>query len=124
MANQLAFLSSRRRPGSIGSRGLIEKETYYVYIVASKRYGTLYIGSTSDLVKRIWEHKNKVADGFTKKHNVDQLVYYERHETPESMVKRERNMKDWQRQWKINLIEENNPNWYDLYPDLLQKVNV
>jgi putative endonuclease len=87
---------------------------FYVYILASDLYGTLYIGLTSNLLKRIWEHQNKVADGFTKKYNVKNLVYYEIHDTFEYAALREKQMKAWKRQWKINLIEQKNPHWEDL----------
>jgi putative endonuclease len=86
-----------------------------VYLLASKRNGTLYVGVTSDLVKRIWEHKNHVVDGFTKQHGVDQLVWYEVHATMESALQREKALKEWQRAWKLKLIEENNFDWKDLY---------
>jgi putative endonuclease len=86
-----------------------------VYLLASKRNGTLYVGVTSDLVKRVWEHKNHVADGFTKQYGVDQLVWYEMHETMESAIQREKALKEWQRVWKLKLIEEKNPDWKDLY---------
>jgi putative endonuclease len=100
----------------------MQKEAFYVYILASKRYGTLYIGVTSDLMKRIWEHKNGVVAGFTKKYKVHQLVWYERHESAESAMKRERNMKEWQRKWKIELIEKSNPHWVDLYESLKRAI--
>ncbi|MDP2805839.1 MAG: GIY-YIG nuclease family protein [Gallionellaceae bacterium] len=86
-----------------------------VYLLASKRNGTLYVGVTSDLVKRIWEHKSHVVDGFTKQYGVDQLVWYEVHETMESAIQREKAIKEWQRAWKLKLIEEFNPDWNDLY---------
>ncbi len=86
-----------------------------VYLLASKRNGTLYVGVTSDLVKRVWEHKNHVVDGFTKQHGVDQLVWYEVHETMESAIQREKAIKEWQRAWKLKLIEEFNSDWDDLY---------
>ena len=86
-----------------------------VYLLASKRNGTLYVGVTSDLVKRVWEHRNHVVDGFTKQHGVDQLVWYEVHETMESAIQREKAIKEWQRAWKLKLIEEFNPDWNDLY---------
>ncbi len=86
-----------------------------VYLLASKRNGTLYVGVTSDLVKRVWEHKNHVADGFTKQYGVDQLVWYEVHETMESAIGREKAIKEWHRAWKLKLIEEFNPDWKDLY---------
>ncbi len=86
-----------------------------VYLLASKRNGTLYVGVTSDLVKRVWEHRNHVVDGFTKQHGVDQFVWYEVHETMESAIQREKAIKEWQRAWKLKLIEEFNPDWNDLY---------
>ena len=90
-----------------------------VYILSSKPNGTLYIGVTSDLVKRIWQHKNDLIDGFTKEYAVHDLVYFELHEDMVSAITREKQMKAWKRQWKINLIEEANPQWRDLYSDLL-----
>ena len=89
-----------------------------VYLLASKRNGTLYVGVTSDLIKRIWEHKSHVVDGFTKKYQVDHLVWYEIHETMESAIQREKAIKEWQRAWKLKLIEEFNPDWRDLYGTL------
>lgn len=93
---------------------------YYVYIVASKPYGTLYIGVTSDLARRIWEHKNKTAESFTKEYDIGILVYYEVYSDPESAITREKRMKKWNREWKINRIREMNPDWLDLY----EKLNV
>ena len=90
-----------------------------VYILASGWNGTLYVGVTSALIKRIWEHKNDVVDGFTRKYRVHNLVWYEQHETMEPAILREKAIKEWQRAWKIKLIEQSNPNWRDLYPDLL-----
>jgi len=90
-----------------------------VYILASKRNGTLYIGVTSDLAQRIWQHKNDVFEGFTKKYGVHLLVYFEQHEDMENAIIREKRLKKWNREWKIRLIEENNPNWNDLYDSLL-----
>ncbi len=86
-----------------------------VYILASKRNGTLYIGVTSDLVKRIWEHKNNMVEGFTKRYGAHQLVWYELHENMEFAIQREKQLKEWKRKWKLELIESNNPNWQDLY---------
>ena len=86
-----------------------------VSILASKRNGTLYIGVTSDLVKRVWQHKNDVVEGFTKRYGVHQLVWYELHETIESAIAREKALKNWKRIWKLELIENSNPNWQDLY---------
>jgi len=94
-------------------------KTYFVYIIASKRNGTLYIGVTSNLVKRVYEHKNKLVEGFTKKYNVHVLVHYEAIEDINSAIKREKQLKKWKRQWKIELIEKNNPNWRDLYYDII-----
>ena len=91
---------------------------YFVYILSSKRNGTLYVGSTNDLVKRIWQHKNKIIPGFTAEYNVTQLVYYEVHQQYVEAAKREKRFKNWCRQWKINLIEEFNPGWDDLYNDI------
>ena len=90
-----------------------------VYLMASQRNGTLYTGVTSSLVKRVWQHKHHVVEGFTSKYGVDSLVWYEIHETMESAIKREKAIKNWQRAWKINLIEATNPHWRDLYGDLL-----
>jgi putative endonuclease len=88
-------------------------------MLASKKYGTLYIGVTGDLAKRVWEHKNNVVEGFTKKYNVHRLVYYEITGNVESAIIREKQMKKWNRQWKIELIEKNNPEWKDLYCSLI-----
>ena len=85
------------------------------YIVTSKRNGTLYIGVTSDLVKRIWEHNNDMVEGFTKRYDVHRLVWYELHATMESAIKREKQLKNWKRKWKLELIESINPDWKDLY---------
>ena len=90
-----------------------------VYILASERRGTLYIGVTSDLVKRIWEHKTDAAEGFTKRHVIHQLVWYELHPTMESAIKREKALKHWNRSWKLELIEKGNPDWQDLYDAIL-----
>jgi putative endonuclease len=86
-----------------------------VYILASKRNGTLYIGVTSDLQKRSWEHKNDLFDGFTKKYGVHQLVYYELHDNMVSAITREKQLKKWSRAWKLELIEQGNPDWKDLW---------
>lgn len=91
----------------------------YVYILASKPMGTLYIGSTSDLVGRVWQHKNKTIKGFTSKYDVDKLVYYEWHDSLRDMVVRERQLKKWERNWKFRLIIQHNPEWKDLYDNLL-----
>jgi putative endonuclease len=90
-----------------------------VYILASQRNGTLYIGVTSDLVKRVWEHKQKLADGFTRKYGVHMLLYFELHDDMMAAITREKQMKKWNRDWKLRLIEERNPHWEDLYPTIL-----
>lgn len=94
------------------------KEHFYVYILASKRNGTLYTGVTSNLIQRVWQHKEGVVEGFTKEHGVKTLVYYEVHATAESAITREKRLKEWQRSWKIELIEKDNPQWKDLYEEL------
>jgi len=91
------------------------KENFYVYILASSKRGTLYIGVTSNLPKRIYEHKNALVEGFTKKYDVHRLVYYELAKDAETAMTRERQMKKWNRAWKLRLIEEHNPEWTDLY---------
>ncbi len=96
-----------------------EMKSYYVYILASKRNGTLYIGITNNLIRRIYEHKQGMVKGFTKKYHVDRLVYFEENNDVISAITREKQMKKWKRSWKINLIEKNNPEWKDLYHDLL-----
>jgi putative endonuclease len=90
-----------------------------VYILASDRNGTLYVGVTSDLVKRVWEHKNDLVPGFTKRYSAYDLVWYEMHDSMESAIAREKAIKEWKRQWKLELIERENPEWKDLYSGLL-----
>jgi putative endonuclease len=90
-----------------------------VYILASKRNGTLYIGVTSDLAKRIWEHRNNMVEGFTKRYGVRHLVWYELHESMESAIQREKRLKEWKRVWKLELIERTNPDWQDLYQTIV-----
>ena len=90
-----------------------------VYIMANKRNGTLYVGVTSNLIQRIWQHKNHVADGFTKKYKITMLVYFEQALTMESAIAREKELKEWSRAKKIFLIEEKNPYWLDLYDSIL-----
>ena len=91
-----------------------------VYLLASKRNGTLYIGVTSDLVKRAWEHRNGITGGFTKKYNVHRLVYYELFEDMSSAITREKLMKKWCRAWKVEWIEKDNRDWRDLWPDIVE----
>ena len=90
-----------------------------VYIMASKRNGTLYIGVTSDLVARAWQHREHLVEGFTKKYSVDQLVWYELHPTMDSAITREKQLKKWNRKWKLELIEKENPYWNDLWMSIL-----
>lgn len=90
-----------------------------VYILASKRNGTLYVGVTSDLLKRIWQHKNDLVEGFTKKYKVHDLVWYEIVDDMASAILREKQIKEWKRQWKLELIEKLNPYWNDLYPSII-----
>ncbi len=90
-----------------------------MYILASRRNGTLYTGVTSNLVQRVWQHKENLADGFTKKYAVHDLVWFEQHATMESAIGREKAIKEWRRAWKIDLIESANPQWRDLYDDIV-----
>ena len=90
----------------------------YVYILASKRNGTLYIGVTNNLKKRVYEHKNDFVDGFTKKYKVHSLVYYKQCNDIESAISEEKRLKKWNRKWKLELIERENPQWIDLYEDM------
>jgi putative endonuclease len=91
---------------------------YYVYILASKIGGTLYIGVTNDLIRRVAQHKLKLIDGFTKDYDVVRLVYFEQFDDPENAIKREKRLKKWNRAWKVRLIEQHNPNWDDLYHEI------
>ncbi|MCH9716306.1 MAG: GIY-YIG nuclease family protein [Gammaproteobacteria bacterium] len=92
----------------------MEEKQYYVYILANKKYGTLYTGITSNLLQRLYQHKEGLAEGFTKKHTINRLVYYEIHLDVYEAITREKRIKEWYRQWKINLIERSNPQWLDL----------
>jgi putative endonuclease len=96
----------------------MQSKYFYVYILASKVGGTLYIGVTNDLVRRVWEHKSKLIESFTEKYDVARPVYFEQFDDPENAIKREKRLKKWHRAWKIRLIEESNPNWDDLYPGI------
>jgi putative endonuclease len=95
-------------------------KNFYVYILSNKRNGTLYTGVTSDLIKRVYEHKNKLVNGFTKKYNIRSLVWYEIHETADTAINREKQIKKWNRKWKLELIERDNPEWNDLYENLCE----
>jgi putative endonuclease len=102
----------------------MENQTYFVYILASKINGTLYIGVTNNLIRRVMEHKEKIIKGFTEKYNIDKLVYYETFDYVNDAIKREKVLKEWQRIWKIRLIEKNNKDWNDLFYDLVSKEEI
>lgn len=97
--------------------GVMDKH-FYVYILSSKRNGTLYTGVTSNLAQRVWQHKQNMVEGFTKKYNVTFLVYYEVHGNAESAIIREKRIKKWRRSWKLKLIEGKNPQWKDLFKEI------
>jgi putative endonuclease len=109
-------LSFRRKPES--RKNIVNKQPA-VYILANKRNGTLYIGVTSNLVKRVWEHKNDVIEGFTRRYNIHLLVWYELYNDMESAIMREKRIKEWKRKWKLELIESSNPKWKDLYSKII-----
>jgi putative endonuclease len=92
---------------------------YYVYILASRKHGTLYVGVSNDLVRRIYEHEAKLAPGFTSRYGVDRLVWFECYDAASSAIAREKEIKKWRRDWKIRLIEESNPDWLDRYPEII-----
>ena len=91
---------------------------FYVYLLASKPYGTLYVGITSNIAKRVWEHKSQAVPGFTARYAVDTLVWFEAHDSVEAAIRREKQIKEWKRDWKISLIEGDNPHWVDLFAGL------
>ena len=91
---------------------------YWVYILASRKHGTIYIGVTNDLVRRVYQHKNKITKGFTAEYSVVRLVWFETHDDITAAIEREKKLKKWRREWKINLIEQDNPNWDDLYESI------
>ena len=95
-----------------------EERSFFVYILASKPYGTLYIGVTNDLYRRVGQHRARAVPGFTKRYGVDKLMYFEAFDAIEDAIQREKSLKEWRRQWKINLIERENPRWQDLFPAL------
>jgi putative endonuclease len=92
----------------------------YVYLLASRKQGTLYLGVTKDLVRRTYQHKNKLLPGFTSRYDVRRLVWFEIYDDPRTAIEREKEIKKWKRQWKIDLIEKENPDWKDLYPEITQ----
>lgn len=94
-------------------------KSFYIYILASKKNGTLYIGMTNDIVRRVYEHKHNMVEGFTSKYHVHDLVYFEVTNVVNSAIAREKQLKNWHRQWKISLIEKENPEWVDLYQNLI-----
>jgi len=108
--------SFRRMPES--SKEIVNRQPA-VYILTNRRNGTLYIGVTSDLVKRVWQHKNNMIEGFSKNYNLHELVWYELHDSMESAILREKRLKDWKRSWKLKLIESINPDWQDLYDSIV-----
>jgi putative endonuclease len=121
----MAGIQGRRIiPAKAGIQSVIQARStlgqYYVYVLASQRNGTLYIGTTNDLIRRIYEHKNDLVEGFTKKYRVHCLVWYEAADTPLAAIAREKQLKKWNRAWKLRLIEEINPAWRDLYEDITQ----
>ena len=97
---------------------MMREKHFYVYILASGLRGTLYIGVTNDLIRRVYEHKEKLAPGFTAKHGVDHLVYFEVFDEIEHAIRREKRLKKYERSWKVQLIEARNPDWIDLYPQI------
>jgi putative endonuclease len=92
---------------------------FFVYIMAAERNGTIYVGVTNDLVRRVWQHRNGVVEGFTKKCDVHRLVYFEAFDDARNAIQREKNIKHWARKWKLALIEEKNPQWCDLYDEIV-----
>jgi putative endonuclease len=90
----------------------------FVYLMASRKDGTLYLGVTRDLVRRVYQHKNKTLEGFTSRYAVDRLVWFETYDDPTTAIEREKDIKKWRRPWKIRLVNESNPDWRDLYPDI------
>ena len=92
---------------------------YFVYIMASQRHGTLYVGVTNNLIRRVYEHREKITPSFTSKYNVNRLVWFDQTDNIEAAIQHEKRLKHWQRAWKIEMIEKANPHWEDLYPSLL-----
>ena len=108
-------------PAKAGIQTFMLEKSYYVYILASERNGTLYVGVTKDLIRRIYEHKNSLIEGFSKQYQVDKLVYFEETNSIQSAIAREKQMKKWYRKWKLELIESMNPKWKDLYFELISQ---
>ena len=101
------------------NHGISDMKQYYVYILASRPGGAIYVGVTNDLVRRVYEHKNGLVQGFTKRYGIDQLVYFEVFDTAYSAIQREKNIKHWPRVWKTRLIAQQNPTWRDLYEEII-----
>ena len=110
-----ATLVAPAQAGAHSSAGTM----FHVYLLASRPHGTLYIGVTSDLIRRVHEHRTSAAPGFTAQYGIHRLVWFEAHDTAEPAIRREKQIKQWRRAWKIRLIEERNPHWADLYPGIL-----
>ncbi len=108
----------RQRDPVIHAGAVVITNSYFTYILASQRQGTIYTGVTNDLVRRVFEHREGGVEGFTKKYNVKMLVWYEVHATIAAAIQREKNIKHWSRDWKIQLIEKMNPEWNDLYEEI------
>lgn len=106
------------RPGLAGDKSRSMQRQYYVYILSNKRHTVFYVGVTNDLVRRVFENKQKLVDGFTKKYNIDQLLYFETCANPEEAIVREKQMKDYRREKKFALINKQNPTWKDLYSEI------
>lgn len=106
-------------PAQAGIHTVVDK-AYYVYILASKRNGTLYIGVTSDIVRRVGQHRERLIDGFTQRYDIKRLVWFETHEDVKAAITREKQLKKWNRSWKIKLIQAGNPDWRDLYDELIK----
>jgi putative endonuclease len=115
----LTFSSSQQLPAPLVSLYYYHMSGGWVYIMTNRPNGTLYVGVTSDIPRRIWEHREGLADGFTKRYQMKRLVYVERHEDIGSAIQREKNMKHWPRAWKVRLVLEMNPTWADLYNGLV-----
>ncbi len=123
-ASQRLVVPAKRESASAGTHehrfGVSTSRQFYLYILASRRHGTLYIGVTSDLVRRIYEHRIKAVPGFTRQYGIDRLVYFEIFDDPTSAIAREKQVKQWRRDWKVALIEAENPDWRDLFDGIAQ----
>lgn len=111
-------IPGRREAANPESNPELGASMFYVYLLASRKQGTLYLGVTRDLVRRTFEHKTKSVPSFTSRYNVDRLVWFEAYDDPVNAITREKEIKKWRRAWKVALIEKNNPSWRDLYPDI------